>query len=427
MTPVPTIRQMPITRLNISRLETRGHWCLGWDCLTPAEKAGIIISAVVTLIVLLFAYMYYLGRITTAHQEIVLRHQRRRRRHSFALAPTVSLVQLPVPRFPSQQVSYQPVVYHLPLAPLGTVVLPHLQGSSGMIPQQQIPVLLPVQPTTYIQQRPIFQPTTTQKQTARQPQRSVSVPASMSSSGLPPRHPSWPQRLCRAFGLPLGRASTVHSESVPGTPVISQAQTADSHQEASANRRTDKQTELHDALSNSPDVRHNSGPSDDSQESDSSNRTGIGRINSPGSAAATVHSDDYDLISNVHLLHNHQNTANGQGLREEETDVLNVNNSNLSDYHNPLAVLPVRSPFDPMERPPTPTPEMLSSQQHMDQLEFMMPGRRSNGYTPTLSHQPTMRTYHSECDQDHRGRETHRRNWDSTSNLCPSITGLHRY
>ncbi|KAF9768149.1 hypothetical protein IL306_014577 [Fusarium sp. DS 682] len=193
--------------------------------------------------------------------------------------------------------------------------------------------------------------------------------------------------------------------------------------EAGANKPTDKQTEVHDASCNSQGVRRNSDPSDDSQGSDGSNKTGIDRVRSPGSAAATVHSDDYDLISNVQLLHTHQNAANRQDPREEETDVSNVNDSDLSNYHNPLAVLPVRPPFDPMQRPPTPTPEMLDSRQHMDQLEFMMPGRRSHAYTPALSRQPTIRTYHPECEKHHRGRETHRRNWDSTHTSANQMTG----
>ncbi|KAI1026470.1 hypothetical protein LB505_005298 [Fusarium chuoi] len=82
MAPVPPVNKVGITWPNTLSHYVRGHKCLGWDCLTPSEQAGIITSATVILIVLLFAYMYYLGRITTAHQEIVLRRQRRRRRRS---------------------------------------------------------------------------------------------------------------------------------------------------------------------------------------------------------------------------------------------------------------------------------------------------------------------------------------------------------
>ncbi|WKT42970.1 hypothetical protein QSH57_007806 [Fusarium oxysporum f. sp. vasinfectum] len=423
MAPVPPVNQVGIAWPNILSLYVRGHHCLGWDCLTPSEQAGIIISATVILIVLLFTYMYYLGRITTAHQEIVLRRQRRHRSRSFALAPTVSLVQLPpVPRFPSQQVSYQPVLYHPPLAPLVPVALPHLQGPSGVVPQQQIPVFLPIQPTTYVQPQPIFQPTTRQNEQFRPLQRSGSCPASMSSSGLPPRHPSWRQRLRRAFGLPLGKASTVGSESVPGTPAMPQPPPEGSHRESNANRYADKQTEARDAPRNSQDLGRNSGPSDHSRGSDRSNTADSDRIRSPGSAAATVHSDDYDLISNVQLQHTHHNASNGQESRGQ-TDLSNANDSNLSDYHNPLAMLPARLPFNPMEKPSTPKSVMLDSRQHIDQLEFVMPGRQSRAHTPTLSRQPPIRTYHPECEQHHRGREMHRRNWDSTHTNANYMTG----
>ncbi|KAF4951669.1 hypothetical protein FGADI_7321 [Fusarium gaditjirri] len=420
MAPVPPINQVGIAWPNILSLYVRGHHCLGWDCLTPSEQAGIITSATVILIVLLFAYMYYLGRITTAHQEIVLRRQRRRRRRSFALAPTVSLVRLPpVPRFPSQQASYQSVLHHLPLAP---VALPHFQGPSGVMPQQQIPVFLPVQPTTYVQPQPISQPTTRQNERARPLQRSGSCPASMSSSGLPPRHPSWRQHLRRAFGLPLGRASTVGSESVPGTPTIQKPQPEGSHRESNANRSTDKQIEAHDASRNSQDLGCNSGPLGHSRGSDRSNTAGSDRIRSPGSAAATVHSDDYDLISNVQLPHAHHNAFNGQESRGQ-TDLSNANDSNLSDYHNPLAMLPVRPPFNHIESPPPPKSAMLDTRQHDDQLEFMMPGRQSRAYVPTLSRQPPIGTYHPGCEQHHRGREMHRRDWDSTHTNTNYMTG----
>ncbi|KAG4259945.1 hypothetical protein FPRO03_12203 [Fusarium proliferatum] len=426
MAPVPPVNKVGIAWPNTMSLYVRGHKCLGWDCLTPSEQAGIITSATVILIVLLFAYMYYLGRITTAHQEIVLRRQRRRRRRSFALAPTVSLVQLPpVPRFPSQRVSYQPVLYHPPLAP---VALPHLQGPSGVMPQQQIPVFLPVQPTTYVQAQPVFQPTTRQNEPFRPMQRSGSCPASMSSSGLPPRHPSWRQRLRRAFGLPLGRASTVSSESVPGTHTIPQPQPQPegSHPESNVYKSTDKQTEAHEAPRPSQNLGHHSSPSDHSGGSDRSDTAGSDGIQSPGSAAATVHSDDYDLISNVQPPHTHQNASDGQ-KSGSHTNLSDANDSNLSDYHNPLVMLPLRPPFKPMERQPIPKSEMLDARQHIDQLEVVMPGRKSRACTPTLSRQSPTRTYHPECEQHHRGREMHRRNCDNTqpnaNYMTEGITG----
>ncbi|PCD37833.1 hypothetical protein AU210_006329 [Fusarium oxysporum f. sp. radicis-cucumerinum] len=244
----------------------------------------------------------------------------------------------------------------------------------------------------------------------------------MSSSGLPPRHPSWRQRLRRAFGLPLGKASTVGSESVPGTPAMPQPPPEGSHRESNANRYADKQTEAHDAPRNSQDLGRNSGPSDHSQGSDRSNTADSDRIRSPGSAAATVHSDDYDLISNAQIQHTHHNAFNGQESRGQ-TDLSNANDSNWSDYHNPLAMLPARLPFNPMEKPSTSKSVMLDTRQHIDQLEFVMPGRQSRAHTPTLSRQPPIRTYHPECEQHHRGREMHRRNWDSTHTNANYMTG----
>ncbi|KAF5529332.1 aminoadipate-semialdehyde dehydrogenase large subunit [Fusarium napiforme] len=243
----------------------------------------------------------------------------------------------------------------------------------------------------------------------------------MSSSGLPPRHPSWRQRLRRVFGLPLGRASTVGSESVPGTPLMPQPQLEGSHRKSNAYRSTDKQTEAHEAPRTSQDLGYNGDPSDHSRGSDGSDTVGSDRIRSPGSAAATVHSDDFDLISSVQLSHTRQNASDAQKSRAQ-TNVSNANDSNLSNYHNPLAVLPPRPPFDPMERTPTPKSKILDTRQHVDQLKVVVPGRQSRACTPTLSRQSPVRTYHHECEQHHRGREMHRRNWDSTHTNANHMT-----
>ncbi|RSM10312.1 hypothetical protein CEP52_003659 [Fusarium oligoseptatum] len=98
------------TSRHASPLGPRDNKCSGWKCLTEAEQFGIIFSIVITSIVLILAYMYYLGRITSAHQEIVLARRRRRRRR--ARLANISVSQLPaVPQYPSQpqQVVYQPV------------------------------------------------------------------------------------------------------------------------------------------------------------------------------------------------------------------------------------------------------------------------------------------------------------------------------
>ncbi|KAG5779197.1 hypothetical protein H9Q73_007151 [Fusarium xylarioides] len=200
-----------------------------------------------------------------------------------------------------------------------------------------------------------------------------------------------------------------------------QPQLEGSHRESNAYRSMDKQTEARKEPRTSQDLGHNGGPSDHSRGSDGSDTAGSDRIRSPGSAAATVHSDDYDLISNVQLPHTHQNASDGQKSRAQ-TNLSNSNDSNLSDYHNTLAMLPLRPPFNPMERPPTPKSEIVDARQHIDQLEAVRPGQQSRAYTPTLFHQSPVRTYHPECEQHHRGREMHRRNWDSTHTNANCMT-----
>ncbi|KAF4965799.1 hypothetical protein FSARC_6432 [Fusarium sarcochroum] len=410
-------------------LRPRHNDCSGWNCLTAAEQAGIIISIIVTSIVLLFAYMYYLGRITTAHQEIVLRRQRRRRRRRSNLAPvpTISLVNLPiVPQFPSQRVAYQPFLYSPNGAP---VILPQFQGPPVPLSQQPVPVIYPVHPTGYVYPQPPFQPNFQQSRPNTPAQHLSPAPASISSRGLPPRQPSWRQHLRRVFGLTTGRASTVASNSAPGTPVLSQAQPETAHGETRRSLSRPGYVETDHAPRNNHEHQRSSGHSNALHRSAEDHQDGTIRLQSPVSVAATVHSDDYDLIPNPNPTPTLQNAA-AQGYRPPDmasyggaVEELSSNSSDIYSDDRQTVPVPAISPippiFDPRSRPPTPIPDAQGARREsIEQARLFRTMSLPNSGHGILHMPSPRRGASSTTTQDqvwnpyHRGREIRRVNWD---------------
>ncbi|KAF4980583.1 hypothetical protein FZEAL_3436 [Fusarium zealandicum] len=326
--------------------------CLGWNCLTAAEQFGIIFSIIVTSLVLILAYMYYLGRITSSHQEIVLARQSRHRRRRSNLVPSISMGQVSVlPQPASQpQVIYQPMIYSLNGTP---VSFPQPQVHMSHFPPQAVPMMYPVRPIQPHQQQPSFPPHPSGDVGGRPVHRSSSV----SSRGLPSRQPTWRQRLCRALGLPIGRASTIAS-SAPGTPVRSR-----SHSEATREygRRS---------LSGSRGGG-NAHPSSNSQasrvgrsRSNWDRRGGPDRPQSPSTDLATVHSDDYDLITSPETLpdrgHPFARSNRPSAMTSRVRAVQGSSSANSAIYSDDRQTIPtvssVRRPYDAQSRPLTPIP-----------------------------------------------------------------------
>ncbi|KAI5465783.1 hypothetical protein BGZ63DRAFT_400225 [Mariannaea sp. PMI_226] len=194
--------------------------CSGWNCLTEVQKFGIIFSIVVTSVVLILAYMYYLGKITSSHQEIELTRQRSRRRRRRVSNHPVVMVQPYAHQQYQMGPVYQPVLYPsagytIPTSPQ----VPVNMTTDGRVPIQstQPPVQM-IYPLAPYQSQSHFQ-------SVYPPKHPVPRDLSPSLIGLPPRQPTWRQRICRAFRLPIGRASTIPSTSAHGTPPFSRSQT----------------------------------------------------------------------------------------------------------------------------------------------------------------------------------------------------------
>ncbi|KAM0346855.1 hypothetical protein ACHAPU_005195 [Fusarium lateritium] len=266
--PFNTITQQEMT-LNMRHYS---H-CAGWGCLESAEQAGIITSIIFITMVLLFLWMYFLGKVATDQQRLALRRQqnrRERRRIATGVYP-IPLARLPiVPRFPSDGIQYVPVFY--------TVAARGVQGHALMIPYEAS-ILVPTEPITF--PHPIHHRNTAQPDPEAFMFDNASIhPSLASSADAQPREATWIQRLCRAFSLPIGTASTVDSQSSRGTPSAD-----DRVQDRQTVRNTQGQHGVRDNVATPLELAtlHQSIPD----------------VDSPPSAVATVHSDDYDLISNA--------------------------------------------------------------------------------------------------------------------------------
>ncbi|UPK90220.1 hypothetical protein LCI18_001155 [Fusarium solani-melongenae] len=394
--------------------------CSGWKCLTEAEQCGIISSIVITSIVLILAYMYYLGRITSAHQEIVLARRRRRRRRRRARLANISVSQLPaVPQYPSQshQVVYQPVFYSLGSTPFSH---PRAQVPPGPLPPQPVPIIYPTSPIpprpTYVaiphirpggpQGNPRSNPRGRPVQ--RHPPSESSYPSlsPSQSQGLPPRQPTWRQRLCRAFGLPVGRASTIAS-SAPGTPIRSRSASAGGRENTRRSLSTSQRAEHSHVSRKSQESRRSRGRSDKARYSNDHDREDEPRPESPDTNVATVHSDDYQLNPIPEPV------SDGRGpVRDEQWPLTTIpqgkekgGSSSLSSdiYSDGRQTLPtissIRPAFDTRARPAH-LPEELGGGSY---TPMARPG------TSTVSEDREMR---ASVYRNHRGREDRRKHWE---------------
>ncbi|CAJ0553912.1 Ff.00g124240.m01.CDS01 [Fusarium sp. VM40] len=335
--------------------------CSGWYCFTPAEQAGIIISVITVTMVALFVWMYVFGRITMNEKRKAPRQGGRLQNHSSTQNVPIPLFQLPqVPSFPSSRVTYLPIPYTRPGILAAQVPT---QGHPFIIPQQPICMMIPVEPMAYGYPQPTYHSSTHH---GSHPNDSTlyyaSAQASVSSSyNLTPRQPTWVQRVCRAFGLPIGRASTVDTESVLETETsletrseISQRNSQLSRLEPSAQggRGTAHDDQKHHRNRDLPSI---SSGSNDTQPED------INRIQSPVSIAATVHSDDYDTIS-------HSNAASGD-LRQNVSESHIGGNSTatdstaVSESHASLVSSSRLSASSPTKRLCTSTPDAITGHQ----------------------------------------------------------------
>lgn len=288
-------------------LRARADRCIGWHCLTPAEKFGIIFSVVVVTIVLAIAWMYYMGRAARSHRN---RHSQslpggRWAPRNPSLPPNVALGQLPVaqqwPGHPPQ-VFYQPVIYNLepqqdPRAYPYLNAGPSHQKTLGAVGQGQL-----VSPAMQIQPQfisPQLPPPNNNPTPSHPPMMQnghpycprEEEPRSFRESETERRPLTWRQKLNRIFRLPVGRASTIASSETP--------RRSTSHStRASPRARNTVPRQRGGNVHSNPVMRLESPirpePPEPQRSHESRGEPDNDDVQSMDTNVATVHSDDYD-------------------------------------------------------------------------------------------------------------------------------------
>ncbi|KAH6897017.1 hypothetical protein B0T10DRAFT_475755 [Thelonectria olida] len=234
--------------------------------------------------------MYYFGKMTSSHQEVVLGRQRSRRRRRrlsnqrIVMAQPQALQQYPA-RVVYQPVLYNPIGNALP-STLPPVNLPPAQAIQ--VPQQPVPIVPPFAP---------YQARTSQQNAWAE---TPSGHPSHSEFALSPEQPTWLQRFCRAIRIPVGRASTITSTSVSGTPIhsrlrspVGQPRTRRSSSRSPSMRpQNSPQPQIERDCTVSPvtvlqnhQARETTQSDSDGEQSSRASRTDV----------ATVHSDDFEM------------------------------------------------------------------------------------------------------------------------------------
>lgn len=288
---VPTAHHFPPhSILTMSR-------CIGWHCLTTAQKFGIIFSVVVVAIVLAICWAYLLGRVASSQLQrsfITLPGGRRVQRNP-NLPPTVSLGELPIAqRWPGQppQIIYQPVIYSID-PQYATRAQPYVIAGPCQ-PVTQLPVAyVPAQPQARFPhsgqqevQPPQMPGPPRQHPQHRHPHNRSNSLGRSPADGPEPISPSWSQRLNRAFGLPMGRASTIASSASSDTEnrsLPASSREASPARETHCRRSSELVTEVKPEVSGEPTEA-------------SRDQSDVQSISTQASNGATVHSDDYDMV-----------------------------------------------------------------------------------------------------------------------------------
>lgn len=278
---------------DMTLVSRRFRRCVGWNCLTEAQKTGIIVCIAVVSIAFFLAYMHCLGRAAIS----------RRERASVRL-PGGRRVPRPRDQPPSVVVSQLPVAQQWPGGPAMVAYQPALftvQGAHCAVAQPLMvagpyprPPLATVHPFPPPQQKHdhqgAFPPDATRAGEGRQPTPQAapdSPPSSLRRHG----QSTWHHVLNRALRLPVGRASTIESASAPGTPRhIATPESMQRSEEADPGGAPEPSLDVGEqgnrGHQNAP-LRPGGGSEDAAEESD---------LSSLQTNVAVVHSDDFQMV-----------------------------------------------------------------------------------------------------------------------------------
>lgn len=231
--------------------------CVGWSCFTPAEQFGIILSSILAFLVICLAYMYCLGRAFIFRRTLAPMHP-------VTYRDSVSVYRhrnLQMPRSLGLDQAHQTPVF---------------LGHQTAVPLTQTYVYhgVPLVASTFHPNRNLSaaneqQPGSPSPAVSRQSTHEGTASQSSPLGSVHDRAPHWRQLVTRAFRLPVGKAYTIQSESTPPSPGHSQHATNNSE-------APDRAAGL--AQSPGCDRGHTDAESIET-------------------SAATVHSDDFQVLS----------------------------------------------------------------------------------------------------------------------------------
>ncbi|KAM0251413.1 hypothetical protein ACHAP5_001722 [Fusarium lateritium] len=247
----------------------------------------------------------------------------------------------------------------------------------------------------------------------------TSTQASVSSSYDPvPRQPTWVQRVCRAFGLPIGRASTVDSDSTLETRPSLEARSGISSGDAQPSHLEPSTESDNAAAHNDQGHQENGDLTNTYSGGNDIHPEDVNRIQSPVSIAATVHSDDYDTISNPNAAGSEMRQAPSDSSPGGESPA--TDSTAVSENHTFLVSISSPSVSNPSKRSHTHTPDEATGRQYTGHQQYSAPIIRHGNGVSTV--------YPGGVEQYHaRGREAKRCALDYTSVYIFYFSTLFRY
>ncbi|UKZ80714.1 hypothetical protein TrVFT333_008477 [Trichoderma virens FT-333] len=272
-------------------LRHRSDSCLEWHCLSSATHFGIIFSIVVVFIILSIVWMYYMGRASIFRKQSDAHnvHRRQRNRHHHRNL-----------KGPARPVSH--VVQQIPVLQYGVAQKAPIYLFSG-------PQVLPAQPLSVMNSHVPLPAAALRPPEAHQPKVADDIAfeppkaqghhqekAQHSHEESSTHHPTWWQRFYRAFNLPVGAASTVASSPSPEPAEPSKAANIGIRQSASYPSFEDRAVQV-DSQKEARDLERPVKEQDEISSIVCNLNSSSDSMQSIRSDVATVHSDDYEVVS----------------------------------------------------------------------------------------------------------------------------------
>ncbi|KAG9254929.1 uncharacterized protein F5Z01DRAFT_653374 [Emericellopsis atlantica] len=304
-------------------LPRRHDHCVGWHCLTDAQKFGIIFTCVVVTVGIIVLCLFYMGHAASSRKarNLIRLPGGRQARRRPGLPSDIALAPLPVAHYwpgYGHQVTYQSAIYQQ--GPHQLRAYPYTIGGPCRLPypgvtmpwtarlvtddqhQAEPPCVPYVQPPNSYQPYPMFEmphhgppghphasahhsQNQTRDQHVRRSQSSqVRRPSNNDTNDY--HHSSWRQRFLHLLRLPVGRASTIASSTTARRTTLRSS--------SSSSENDGHQRRQNASWQRTSNPRRGSADRPAASAHVTSGGRGDPETDSADTGVATVHSDDYD-------------------------------------------------------------------------------------------------------------------------------------